>query len=159
VFSKRTQRKINSDHDQELHCMGARSDPKSLCPHKPIPTAPISQELDGSPRKNGRGEVFGYNNPQKISYTINYVSASMLSNSLVYPIKINCDWYFTFNPTYCLIPIYSYRICPLRARLAQLQLLILSEDLKEPCQTGIFKNWFSCGAERSGVVFVKKGEI
>jgi hypothetical protein len=26
----------------------------------------------------------------------------------------------------------------LRARLAQLQLLILSEDLEEPCQTGIF---------------------
>jgi hypothetical protein len=25
-----------------------------------------------------------------------------------------------------------------RARLAQLQLLILSEDLEEPCQTGIF---------------------
>jgi hypothetical protein len=28
----------------------------------------------------------------------------------------------------------------LRARLAQLQLLILSEDLEEPCQTGIFLN-------------------
>jgi hypothetical protein len=28
--------------------------------------------------------------------------------------------------------------CVLRARLAQLQLLILSEDLEEPCQTGIF---------------------
>jgi hypothetical protein len=27
-----------------------------------------------------------------------------------------------------------------RARLAQLQLLILSEDLEEPCQTGIFLN-------------------
>jgi hypothetical protein len=27
----------------------------------------------------------------------------------------------------------------MRARLAQLQLLILSEDLEEPCQTGIFK--------------------
>jgi hypothetical protein len=26
----------------------------------------------------------------------------------------------------------------LRARLAQLQLLIPSEDLEEPCQTGIF---------------------
>jgi hypothetical protein len=47
----------------------------------------------------------------------------------------------------------------LRARLAQLQLLILSEDLEEPYQTGIFLNWFSCGAERLGVVFVKKGGI
>jgi hypothetical protein len=28
----------------------------------------------------------------------------------------------------------------LRARLARLQLLILSEDLEEPCQTGIFLN-------------------
>jgi hypothetical protein len=28
--------------------------------------------------------------------------------------------------------------CLVRARLAQLQLLILSEDLEEPCQTGIF---------------------
>jgi hypothetical protein len=28
----------------------------------------------------------------------------------------------------------------LRASLAQLQLLILSEDLEEPCQTGIFLN-------------------
>ena len=43
------------------------------------------------------------------------------------------------------------------ARLVQLQLLILSENLKKPCQTGIFLNRFSCGAERSGVVFVKKG--
>jgi hypothetical protein len=46
-----------------------------------------------------------------------------------------------------------------RARLAQLQLLILSEDLEELCQTGIFLNWFSYGAERLGVVFVKKGGI
>jgi hypothetical protein len=28
----------------------------------------------------------------------------------------------------------------LRARLAHLQLLILSEDLEKPCQTGIFLN-------------------
>jgi hypothetical protein len=30
------------------------------------------------------------------------------------------------------------RLSILRARLAQLQLLILSEDLEEPCQTSIF---------------------
>jgi hypothetical protein len=35
---------------------------------------------------------------------------------------------------------YVHQICELRARLAQLQLLILSEDLEEPCQTGIFLN-------------------
>jgi hypothetical protein len=37
VFSKRTPRRINSDHDQALYLTGVRSDPKSLSPDKPIP--------------------------------------------------------------------------------------------------------------------------
>jgi hypothetical protein len=39
VFSERTQMRINSDHDQELHREGVRSDPKSLCPPKLIPNS------------------------------------------------------------------------------------------------------------------------
>jgi hypothetical protein len=41
-FSKRTQVRINSDHDQELHYESVRSDPKSLSPPNPSPTVPMS---------------------------------------------------------------------------------------------------------------------
>jgi hypothetical protein len=54
VFSKQTQTRIDSDHDQELHHKGVRSDPKSLFPPKSIPMAPISQELEGSPQFHKR---------------------------------------------------------------------------------------------------------
>jgi hypothetical protein len=39
VFSKWTKMRINSDHDQELHCEGVRSDPKSLSLPKSIPNS------------------------------------------------------------------------------------------------------------------------
>jgi len=52
VFSKRTQRELNSDHDQELHREGVCSDPKSLSLHKSIPNNTISKELEGSPQNH-----------------------------------------------------------------------------------------------------------
>jgi hypothetical protein len=38
-FLDGTQNVINLDHDQELHRLGVRSDPKSLSPHKSIPNS------------------------------------------------------------------------------------------------------------------------
>jgi hypothetical protein len=56
VFSKWTQTRINSDHDQELHSKGIHSDPKSPSPNK-SPTTPMSQKLEGSPQiHKGKGE-------------------------------------------------------------------------------------------------------
>jgi hypothetical protein len=57
VFSKQTQRELNSDHDQELHREGVCSDPKSLSTHtNQSPTALISKELKSSPQKHKRRE-------------------------------------------------------------------------------------------------------
>ena len=49
-FSKQTQVRINSDHDQELHCESVHNDPKSLSPPNPPPTVPMSRQLEGSPQ-------------------------------------------------------------------------------------------------------------
>jgi hypothetical protein len=44
----------------------------------------------------------------------------------------------------------------LRARLAQLQLLILSEDLEESCQTGIFFKLILVWSRKIGSRFCEK---
>jgi hypothetical protein len=47
--------------------------------------------------------------------------------------------YYRNSPKMLLFRLHR-KDASFRARLAQLQLLILSEDLEEPCQTGIFLN-------------------
>jgi hypothetical protein len=47
-FLKRTQKKIISDHAQELHHLGVCSDLKSLSSHKSVPNSTHTQKLNGS---------------------------------------------------------------------------------------------------------------
>jgi hypothetical protein len=58
VFSKRTQREIYSDHDQELHRMSVRSDPKSLLLHKSTSNRTHIKRTQGistKPQENEKG--------------------------------------------------------------------------------------------------------
>jgi hypothetical protein len=60
VFSKRTQMRINSDHDQELHHEGICSDPKSLSPPKSIPNSTHvtrTQRFSTKPQEKVNGET------------------------------------------------------------------------------------------------------
>jgi hypothetical protein len=86
----------------------------------------------------------------------NYSSQSLISGMYACVVSIYVPLYIEMEYNQYTLTLLSMKI---RACLAQLQLLILNEDLEEPCQTDIFLNRFSCGAERSGVVFVKKGGI
>jgi hypothetical protein len=60
VFSKRTQWEIYSDHDQELHLMSVRSDPKSLLLHKSTSNRTHIKRTHGiftKPQENEKGET------------------------------------------------------------------------------------------------------
>jgi hypothetical protein len=60
VFSKQTQRELNSDHDQELHREGVCNDPKSLYLHKSIPNnihIKRTQRFSTKPQDKGKGET------------------------------------------------------------------------------------------------------
>jgi hypothetical protein len=66
VFSKRTQMRINSDHDQELHCEGIHSDPKSLSPPKSIPNSTHvirTQGISTNPQEKGKRETENMSHP------------------------------------------------------------------------------------------------
>jgi hypothetical protein len=59
-FLKRTQTRIDSGHDQELHRKGIHSDPKSLSPPKSIPNSTHvarTRRFSTNPQVKGKGET------------------------------------------------------------------------------------------------------
>ena len=59
VSSKRTQRELNSNHDQELHHKGICSDPRSLSLHKSFPNntdIKRTQRFSTKPQEKGKGK-------------------------------------------------------------------------------------------------------